>query len=52
MYKLKTYSFELNSDTGRYFVRVYATNWARAIELVLDWQKCPKSAIISKHIVK
>lgn len=50
--KIKTYAFELSSDTGIYFVRVYAHNWKSAIEIVLDWQKCPRSAIVSKWIVK
>lgn len=49
---MKTYVFELASDTGPYFVSVKATSWARAIELVCDWQGCPKRAIISKWIEK
>lgn len=49
---MKTYAFELNSDTGKYFVRVIARNWKVAIELVCDWQHCPKRAIVSKRIVK
>ena len=49
---MKTYAFLLRSDTGDFWCRVYAHNWDRAIELVLDWQKCPRRAIISKHIVK
>lgn len=50
--KIKTYAFELKSDTGSYFVRVYASSWKSAINIVCDWQKCPKRAIINKHIVK
>lgn len=50
--KLKTYAFELSSDTGTYFVRVYARNWSNAIELVCSWQNCPKQAIKAKWIVK
>lgn len=49
---MKTYTFELASDTGRYFVRVYARNWKIAIEIVCSWQNCPKRAIVSKWIVK
>ena len=48
----KTYAFELASDTGSYFVRVVASNWKDAIELVCNWQNCPKRAIIWKSIVK
>lgn len=50
--KLKTYAFELYSDTGPYFVRVLASNWKSAIMVVCAWQCCPKRAIISKWIVK
>lgn len=50
--KLKTYCFELASDTGAYFVRVCASNWKSAIELVCSWQKCPERAIISRWIDK
>lgn len=49
---MKTYAFELSSDTGKYFVRVYARNWQTAIKLVCDWQKCPQRAIVNKWIVK
>lgn len=49
---MKTYCFELASDTGEYFVRVYAQNWKSAIETVCNWQKCPKRAIIAKWIYK
>lgn len=49
---IKTYAFELASDTGSYFVRVNASNWKSAIKIVCDWQNCPKRAIISKWIVK
>ncbi len=49
---MKTYAFELASDTGNYFVRVYAYNWKTAINIVCEWQNCPKRAIIAKWIVK
>jgi hypothetical protein len=49
---MKTYCFELDSDTGAYFVRVYARNWKSAIETVCEWQKCPKRAIIAKWIYR
>ena len=49
---MKTYAFELASDTGSYFVRVYAHNWKSAIEIVCKWQNCPRRAIIWKHIVR
>lgn len=49
---MKTYAFELASDTGSYFVRVYAQNWKSAIETACKWQLCPKRAIVAKWIVK
>lgn len=49
---MKTYAFELASDTGSYFVRVYARNWKIATRIVCDWQNCPERAIVAKWIVK
>lgn len=50
--RAKKYTFELSSDSGPYFVSVYAHNWNQAIDLVCSWQNCPKRAIISKWLVK
>jgi len=50
--KMKTYCFELQSDTGKHFVRVISYNWKSAIKTVCNWQQCPKRAILSKWILK